>query len=390
MMENLVTVTPCPTYDQERVRQAVVEAVRPFGGFGEFIRPGSRVALKVNLLRGAAPEKAVTTHPAVVAAIAEGVRAAGGTPIVVDSPGAGLPHTRATLEKCYRRSGLLPDGYDGLWEVNYDTTFKTARFADGAVAKRFNVLTPILEADVVINVPKLKTHAFTILTGAVKNLFGVIPGYDKPGFHARLRNVNNFAQMLIDVALYVSPALTIVDAVDAMEGNGPGLGTPRRVGAILASRSPLAADVALGALLNLPPTQHPVVRAARNRGLKPQGVEDILLTGQTLAAISPTGWKWPPTIVSETGFAGFGPLQHLVGRLVRDALSVQPRVRTDRCTGCGNCRETCPAGAIEVVAEKSFIEERLCIRCYCCHEACPSDAIELRRSVLNRLLGALT
>jgi len=387
-MENVVVVTRCPSYDEGAVRAAVVEAVRPFGGFGTLVRPGQRVALKVNLLRGAPPAKAVTTHPAVVAAVAAGVRAAGGTPVVVDSPGAGLPHTRATLEKCYRRSELLPPGQSALWELNYDTTFKTARHADGIIAKRFNVLTPILQADAVINLPKLKTHAFTILTGAVKNLFGVVPGYDKPGFHARLRTVDNFAQMLLDIALYTRPVITIMDAITAMEGNGPGLGTPRDLGLLLAGRSPLATDVVAAALLGLPTERHPVVRAAAGRGLTPARPEDVHVVGADLAAVTPANWKWPPTIVSETGFAGYGRFQGVLAALVRSGLSVQPRVSREKCTGCGNCRETCPVGAIEVVADKSFIEERLCIRCYCCHEACGYDAIELKRSLLNRVVGA--
>jgi uncharacterized protein (DUF362 family)/NAD-dependent dihydropyrimidine dehydrogenase PreA subunit len=386
-MDNKIRVTRCPSYGDADVARAVAEAAEPWGGFAALVQPGWRVVLKVNLLRGSRPEQAVTTHPAVVRAVARDIVAVGATPVLADSPGAGLPHSQRTLEKCYRRAGYLPLADEVGLELSYDTTFRTVHYEEGTVARRFDVITPVLEADAVINLCKLKTHAFTILTGAVKNLFGVLPGYDKPGYHGRLRKVDHFADMLLDVATFVKPAFTIMDAVVAMEGDGPGLGDPRELGLILAATSPLAVDTAVGAITGLEPERHPVLRAAARRGFEPRRPEDLDVVGPALETLRPSGWKWPPTVLDEGGFAGHGPLQGILSTVFRSGFSVQPAVVVDNCTGCGMCREACPVGAVSVINDKSHIDEKLCIRCYCCHEACAYDAIELRRSLLHRLVG---
>ena len=386
-MDNKVRIVRCPSYGDADVGRAVAEAVEPWGGFGAFFKPGRRVVLKVNLLRGSRPEQAITTHPAMVKAVAAAVREAGATPILADSPGSGLPYTERTLEKCYRRAGYLELVDEIGLELNYDTTSRGIFFDDGRVAKKFNVITPVLEADAVVNLCKLKTHTFTILTGAVKNLFGVLPGFDKPAYHARMRTVDNFADVLLDVALFVKPALNVMEAVVAMEGNGPGAGEPRNVGLILAGASPVAVDAAAGAITGLPPENHPVLRAAAARGIEPNRPEDVDVVGPALEALRVPGWKWPPTVAGEGGFAGYEPLQGILRALLRNGLSVQPRVRRDQCAGCGLCRETCPVSAISVINDKSYIDKKLCIRCYCCHEACAYDAVRLHRSLLHRLVG---
>ncbi len=386
-MDNGVAIARCPSYGDADVSRALSEIGAPWGGFAALFKPGQRVVLKVNLLRGSHPERAVTTHPAIVKAVARAVREAGASPVLADSPGSGLPYKERTLRKSYRRSGYAELAGEAGLELNYDTSFHEVHFDEGRVAKRFNVIAPVVEADAVVNLCKLKTHAFTVLTGAVKNLFGVLPGFDKPGYHARMREVDNFADMLLDVALFVKPTLNVMEAVVAMEGNGPGLGEPRNVGLMLAGTSPLAVDVAAGALTGLEPERHPVLRAAARRGLSPVRPEELDIVGPALEAVRVRDWKWPPTVITEGGFAGYGPLQGVLRTLLRDGLSVQPRVRRERCTGCGLCRETCPVGAIGVINDKSYIDEKLCIRCYCCHEACAYDAIELHRSLLHRLVG---
>jgi len=382
-----VALARCPTYEPAALEEALTAALKPLGGWEALVRPGDRVCLKVNLLRAAAAEAAVTTHPSFVRAVARAVRRRGATAVLADSPGGGIPYTRAALRNCYRRAGYLPLAEEEGVTLNYDTSSREVHNAAGSFARRFNVISPVLDADVVLNLCKLKTHAFTYLTGGVKNCFGVIPGYDKPGFHGRLVDVAKFAEMLLEVALYVRPALTLMDAVVAMEGNGPGLGEPRAVGLVVASPSALAVDVVAGMLTGLPPADHPVVAAAARRGILPHHPDHVRVAGEDLAAFRPAGWRWPPTVITAHGFAGFGRAQGAVSRLFRSAFSVQPRVRPRRCTGCGACVEACPVGAAALREGKSVIDEQRCVRCYCCHEACPEDAIQLERSLLHRLLS---
>ncbi len=385
----VVSLARLSSYDGQAVARALAAAVEPFGGFAGLGLAGARVCLKVNLLRGAKPADAVTTHSAIVAAVARALREAGATPFLADSPGAGLPYNRRTLEKSYRRAGYLSLAEDIGLELNYDTNYRTVHFDGGRVAKRFDVITPVLAADAVINLCKLKTHGFTYLTGAVKNLFGVLPGFAKPAYHARMRRVDNFAEVLLDIAEFIKPALNIMDAVVAMEGNGPGAGEPREVGLLLAAPSALALDVAAGVITGLSPESHPVVRAAAKRGLTPSRPEDLKVVGPALAGLKIDDWKWPPTVVAEVGFVEHRLLQGVLAAVFRSGFSVQPRVRRERCTGCGLCRESCPVEAIEIIDNKSCIDEDRCIRCYCCHEACAYEAIELHRSLLHRLVARM-
>ena len=224
-MDNRVYVVKCGEYAQ--TENKMNELLEMMGGMNRFVRKGEDIALKVNLLREARPDEAVSTHPAVVAAVARMVMKEKAKPLIVDSPGSGFRYTKAVLEKIYHTNGMWQAAEDSGAELNFDTSFEKLSFPEGELIKWFEVITPVLKADGMLNLCKLKTHSFTHMTGAVKNHFGVIPGRTKPGYHAKLADKNLFVDMLLDLMHAVPSRISIMDAVVAMEGDGPGTGDPK-------------------------------------------------------------------------------------------------------------------------------------------------------------------
>lgn len=393
-MTPFVGLAACASYQDGDVNRALAVALAPLGGMAAFISPGERIALKPNLLLAAHPDAAVTTHPAVVAAVAAAVRAAGAHPVVVESPGAGIPHTRATLRRVYRRTGLLEIAELTGLELSYDTSARSVSHPDAAVAHRVEILSALLECDGVISLPKLKTHYFMTYTGAVKNLFGAVPGFAKPGYHARLHHPVRFAHMLLDVAALVRPRLSVMDAVLAMQGDGPGLGgTPRHLGAVLASADPVALDFAACDLVGLDPQRVPVLAAASERGLAPRGGGGgadgmVAFVGDDPATLRVDDFVIPGHPVDPVGLGRAARLEVVLRPLMRELFSARPRPRADRCTGCRTCERACPTGAIAIVDRKAVVRDDLCVRCYCCHELCPDAAVDLVFGRAARVLRA--
>jgi uncharacterized protein (DUF362 family)/NAD-dependent dihydropyrimidine dehydrogenase PreA subunit len=383
-MKSSVYLVECGDYD--RVSIKLPELIDRMGGMERFVRPGERIVLKVNLLREALPEAAVTTHPSVVAAVGEAVVAAGATSLIADSPGGGYRYTPKTLEKIYRTCGMLQAAKQAGIALNWDTTSKPVSYAAGVLTKHFDIITPVFEADAVFNLCKMKTHLFTVMTGAVKNIFGVIPGLSKPGYHAKMQDSPTFAGMLLDLAQYVAPRLNIMDAVWAMEGNGPGAGDPRRVGLLIGSENPLALDVVAGEIMGIDPSENPVLSEAERRGLAPCRLEDLELFGADPGRLKLKDFKRSRV---SPGNLGLGPMpffQRVFQPLFKNAFTVRPKVIWDRCIACGSCIDGCPVGAVGFVRQKAYIDNDKCIRCYCCHEMCPEEAIGLHGSWLYHLI----
>jgi uncharacterized protein (DUF362 family)/NAD-dependent dihydropyrimidine dehydrogenase PreA subunit len=378
----------CPDYDQ--ADQKVSELLDQMGGLGRFVSSGQHVALKVNLLRAAEPDEAVCTHPALVEAVGRRVRDLGASARIVDSPGAGYRYNRKVMTKVYARSGMEAAARAAGVELNWDLTVEPVSVPDGVVVKRIEAVKPILDADVVLNLCKLKTHLFMYVTAAIKNNFGVIGGMHKPGYHAKLQDTDRFAGMLLDLAGLVNPRLSIMDAVVAMEGNGPGSGDPRPVGLLLASENPLALDVVAGEIVGIAPADNPVLRQAARRDLSPARIEDVELIGLEKDELAIPGFKLPPKMYTGTGLGGpeLNFFQTILSPLFKTGLSVQPRVNNKKCTGCASCFQACPVGAITMTRdEKARIDDQVCIRCYCCHEMCEYGAVNLKRSLLHRLVN---
>ena len=385
MEETQVYAASCPDYEQaEACIRALVEQM---GGMGRFVRPGERIVLKANLLRAAPPESAICTHPAVVEAVARLVKEAGGTPVICDSPGGAL-HKEAVLRSLYEKTGMAAAAAAAGAELALDPSTRTVSLPEGKVLRQAEIITPVAEADGVIDLCKMKTHVLMSMTGAVKNLFGVIPGLSKVGYHATHPDHATFADVLLDLTGYVKPRLSLMDGILAMEGDGPGSsGTPRQAGLLLAAANPLALDTAAGAIMNLPRQDNPVLLAAERRGLTPCRMEDVELIGGTVEELRMADYKFPASTKSNL-MDFLGPLARPAERLCKKALSQTPRIDGAKCVGCGICAKSCPGQAIAMTApgKKARISQKACIHCYCCHELCPQRAVELHQSWLGRLL----
>ena len=381
-----VHISRCADYDESRVEAAIRESVAALGGMESIVRPGDRVVLKPNLLRPALVEEGITTHPAVVKAVARLVQEAGGIPTIVDGPGG--PHNSAYLRLVYATSGMERVARETGAAICHDMRINRVPHPQGHLIKLVEMLAVIAEADVLINLPKLKTHGLMTMTGAIKNLFGAIPGVTKAGYHAKLQTKERFAQMLVDVHQACRPALTIMDGIVGMEGNGPSNGELRQVGLVLASRDGIALDVVAAALVGIAPLDVPPLAVATAWGLTSSQVEDITVGGVPLAeARLAVPFKLPKTVTGGGRGSRRGLLSRLVDRgwLTRQ-LVVNP-VANDRCTACGTCVQSCPVQAITIETvstpggqkRRAHMDLNKCIRCYCCHELCPYDAVDLKR-----------
>jgi uncharacterized protein (DUF362 family)/Pyruvate/2-oxoacid:ferredoxin oxidoreductase delta subunit len=385
-MKTNVYIVKCESY--EKTDEKIIELLNLMGGMGQFAKKGEKITLKANLLGAVPPEKAVSTHPSIVAAVGKLAKKEGAIPLIADSPGSGYFYNEATLKKLYKTCGIYNAAEQADIDVNMDTGYEKVSFPQGKLLKQIDVIKPITRADAVFNICKMKTHLYMHVTGAVKNHFGIIPGLSKVGFHAKLFDKERFADMLLDLSLYVAPRLTIMDAVLAMEGEGPGAsGTPRHVGLLLASTSDLALDVVAGEIMGLPCDHNPVLMAAKKREISPYKIEDVNVIGGDLSDLKISDYKFPSTV---KGFSKTVEKNHFVRNILKSALTKYPVVAKGRCIGCGMCATACPQKMITMITQKgkkkADINLKDCIRCYCCHELCPHKAVDIKSRFLYKAL----
>ncbi|RXE57020.1 Thylakoid associated protein [Methanoculleus taiwanensis] len=383
-----VSIVRCDGYRRDEVRKAVREAIGLIGGVGIFASPGETVLVKPNMLQGSDPGRCVTTHPEVVFAVAELLAEHGCRVMIADSPGAGIVYSEGNLRRAYAASGFTAVAEELGIDLNLDPGHEEVPFPGGEVMKRFSIITPALKADAIVVVSKAKTHMWTRMSGAAKNLFGLIPGFEKPAFHFRFRDEAQFGRMLVDLNELVKPRLQIMDAVVGMEGDGPQSGTPRKIGAVLASGSYTAMDVVLARLIGYDPLEIGSIRDAANRGLIDPDFAGIVTRGVPPDEIAVPDFKKPSTYAG----SGTGIWRRALLAVVQRfgaAYALSPKVDETRCTGCRKCERICPMSAITVRDGRAVIDLAKCIRCYCCHEMCTEEAIALERSRIGRLIAGL-
>lgn len=373
-----VSISRCESYEPEVVKAGLLAALAPIGGL-DWVTPGMKIALKVNMMMQIKPEKAGTVHPQIAASLCELLVERGASVVVGDSPGG--PFSAAFLASVYSTTGMRQVLKAGAM-LNDNFAIQDVSFPEAVSAREFQVTSYIAETDAVIDLCKMKTHALMAYTGACKNLFGIIPGLRKSEFHYRYNTHEAFANMLVDLCEWCKPRLSIADAIMTMEGNGPSGGTPRFMGAILASYNPHALDLAGAHLMNLSESDVPTLTAAVQRGLVPQEIGDLRVFGDLESFVIPDYQLTPKQDVTL-----WGSKNPAIAKVLSGMFASRPLIDRNRCVGCGECFRVCPAGAITIADKKASIDKQKCIRCFCCQEFCPHGVIEVHRPPVARLLN---
>jgi len=362
-MKSTVSIIKCPSYDEEKVLQALRKSIDLIGGIENFVRKGNRVLLKPNLLYGKAPEKAVTTHPSIIKGMIQIVREAGGIPFIGDSPSIG------SSKRAAEKAGIkkVADEMECPL-VEFDRPIHPPK--EGKFFKQLEIDRTVFESDVIINLPKWKTHGMMLLTLGVKNLFGCVPGPKKALWHLKAgEDRKAFAQMLVDLYQVIQPSLTILDGVLGMDGNGPNSGHPIALGLILASRDPLSLDQIVCDLLGISRESLPTNQVAFEEGLAKDGINVV---GERVEEVRIPRFRLPTPSEPAWNLPGF------LRRALRNALTSKPVVDEGKCLFCNQCVEICPPKALEKKERGMVFDYGKCIRCFCCQEVCPEGAIIIK------------
>ena len=362
-------------YSAEALDAAVAGAFAALS-LDALVRPGMRVVIKPNLVMRSKSEAGIITHPAVTAAVGRRVKALGAQVMIAESPG-GL-YSPSVMKSTYAYCGYTAMAEENGFELYTQCRYREVDVPDGQRCRQFTLLEPFLEADLIIDIAKMKTHGMTLFSGAVKNLFGTVPGLMKPELHCRFPEKQAFSEMLVDLCSFLAPTISIMDGITAMEGNGPTGGSPRFVGLFGASKSPYALDAVCCRVIGLDPMEVLMLQNARQRGLLS---EDVEVLGTPVEELRVTDFKMPDTKSVDFITHLPGPLRPLATKLT----TPYPKIPRSKCVGCGRCAESCPAHTIVIEKGKAVIHREKCIRCFCCHEMCPQHIVEIRRFALFNL-----
>jgi uncharacterized protein (DUF362 family)/NAD-dependent dihydropyrimidine dehydrogenase PreA subunit len=384
--KSVVVLVPCATYVEESVYRAVAQGISLLGGFEKFVSKEEKILLKPNLLGRAEPEKAMTTHPAVFGAVGRLLREHGYAHISYgDSPGPGSISVTKVAEGC----GILQSAQaHDIPLADFMHGIKTTT-PDGLICKHFVIAGGALDADAIINVCKMKTHALERVTGAVKNLYGCVQGFNKGAGHAKYPDAIRFARMVADLNVLLKPRLHIMDGIIAMEGNGPSSGTPVEMKVLVLSADPVALDSVFCRLVNLSPALVPTNVAGEQAGIGVWREDEIEI-------LTPEGkitFQQAANLYGKADFQVFrgssakGYAQRL-SRLI-PALRERPVADPSLCIRCGACVKSCPVEGKAVFLDPKLdkaprYDYKKCIRCYCCQEMCPAKAISVWRPMKKK------
>jgi uncharacterized protein (DUF362 family)/NAD-dependent dihydropyrimidine dehydrogenase PreA subunit len=344
----------------ETIRRAVD---RVFEIFPLEVR-GKRVLVKPNVLRASDADDGIVTHPAVVAAVVEALETMGPAELVVgDNPGV---VSYGANEESFRRTGLLNASRGHYRNIGNDSVrvdFNPAFLPSVGVSRA------VMQADRIISLPKFKTHGLTVLSGAIKNSYGILPGAQKAKLHRAAGSPARFHELLVDVFRLRVPDLFIVDAVVGMQGNGPASPDLRDIGLVLAADNAVALDAVIATMMGCDPSWLRFLQKAKELGLGDYDLQRIDVIGELRRL---PDFKLPP--LSGEAIASNPAMQAMMDQRI----GLRPQADPDLCTGCGTCVEQCPVSALSMNKEMPEVDSETCIRCFCCQEICPERAIALR------------
>jgi uncharacterized protein (DUF362 family)/NAD-dependent dihydropyrimidine dehydrogenase PreA subunit len=365
-MKSRLAILPCKTYD--KLDSHFENLFQILGGVNKYISKKKKVLLKPNLLSAKNPESCVTTHPEFIKALAEFLLKNDVGVLIGDSPGG-----YSNIENVYEVTGIKTIAEElGVKIVKFDK----ARIIDGIpIAEEF------FKADCIISLPKFKTHSLTVLTGAVKNCYGFLPGLYKSDCHRKFPKPDEFSKLLLKIYKITKPTLSIVDAIYAMEGEGPANGEPRNVGLIIAGEDGVSIDSILAYLMGLEPLQIPTNKIAKELNI---GITDFskmeILGIDNIDRYIMRNFKLPKaSLLARIP----RPLIGIAGKIIR----FYPKVNKEKCITCGICVQSCPVSAIKIYNGYAKINREKCIMCLCCHELCPEGAVEVKRNYFARKMG---
>lgn len=377
-----VFISECETYDSDELASIFRKAFAEIGVDENTIRD-KKVLIKPNLVLAKKPDHGATTHPSFIKAAAQALHEMGAKSIVAgDSPGG--PFNAQALSIVYKTCEVMPLESDIL-KINDDFSYKPVH-TDGKKLKNLHVINAFLECDVIIDMCKLKTHTLTQMSCATKNLFGIIPGVEKFEMHSNFPRIEDFSEMLVDLAEYVTKNkefIAICDAVISMEGNGPSYGTPKKTGLVLLSRSPFALDIITEHIMKSD-GEVKYLNCAAERELVLRQWSDIPLLGIKECPVF--DFRQPDTDSGKF----LKKLPDLFGGRLAKFFETKPTVNGKKCVGCGVCAKSCPRHTIEIVKVKgkkmAKINRENCIKCYCCGELCPIGAVDAKQNPIIKLI----
>lgn len=385
MTTTRVAIARAESYtDTTVVAAAIRRSLELIGGLESIVKPGCRVFLKINQLPPPSlADRGVVTHPVFVKAAAGILKQAGADVTAGDDIESGQPDgfTVSGVRQACTEAGVKL--------VNLREAGFAATPIEGRILKQVYLSKLALEADLIVNLPKLKTHALTAFTGGVKNIYGCLPQGMRIKLHGDHISPDEFALMLTDVYAALKPQLTLMDGVMAMQGEGPANGSLYPLGLVLAGTDGVAVDAVACRIIGLPPRRVDTLRHASDRGLGTADLDQIEVVGEKLEMLTRTDFKLPAS--------GTMTFLKLVARLLPRRQSnalmqrvvAKPKVIRATCTGCGACVKVCPTETVKLDAGNvATIDYKLCIRCLCCYEACRESSIEAVKPLITRLASA--
>ena len=372
-MSAKISVVKANNYDPAEVELAIRNAVNLLGGITNFIKPGSKVLVKPNLLMSKPPEFGITTHPEVVRAVIHLLKEINCTIVVGDGPSVWGQHIE-NVEQVYEVTGIK--------KVCQQEDVRLANFDKRRMRDKFPLTLELDECDYLISLPKFKTHEFTLITGAIKNLFGLVSGTYKTELHKNYFDPVEFAKILVDILQEVKPALTIIDGILAMEGDGPATGGKTRpLNLLLAGSDCVALDTVMAKIMGIDQYEVLTTKEAALRGLGEHEIKRIQIAGEDIDQLGVRPFILPKNAARTMN------LPPMIKKIFKFLVRYYPYSLRIKCTRCGHCVKVCPKQCIVLTKSGIKFNYRRCIACFCCQETCPAAAILVKKSILAKLIG---